>query len=401
MKKILMLGGSLQQVVAIKKAKAMGYYVITVDYCPDNPGHKFADEYHNISTTDKEAVLKLAKKLKIDGIVCYASDPAASTQAYVAEQMNLYGNPYKSVEILSNKDLFRKFLLDNNFNTPKALGFSSYENAIEKINEFKFPVIVKPVDSSGSKGVSKCETIADLKKIIENALNYSRCGRFIIEEFVEKYGYQVAGDGFSVDGKLVYRAFANDHFDPNGINPYVPIAASWPYDMPNNIHQKIHNEIQRAFDLLQLKTGAYNFDILIDKDMNVYLMEIGARNGGNMIPQVMKYCTNIDIVEYTIKAAMGEKCDDLLSYNQKGFWAYYAIHRNKEGVFKELYIDEQFKEKNLVEIHMNYKIGDKVPSFVGSNGTIGIMILKFESKRDMFYKIKNMEKYVKIICEGD
>ena len=108
MKKVLLLGGSHFQVPSVKCAKRLGYYTITCDYLPDNPGHKYADEYYNVSTTDKEAVLKLAKDLQIDGIVCYASDPAAPTAAYVAEQMGLPGQPYKSVEILANKDLFRK-----------------------------------------------------------------------------------------------------------------------------------------------------------------------------------------------------------------------------------------------------------------------------------------------------
>ena len=113
MKKILMLGGSLYQTYAIKEAKRLGYYVITCDYLPENPGHQFADEYHNVSTTDKEAVLALAKELHIDGVVAYASDPAAPTAAYVAEKLGLPTSPYKSVEILSNKDLFREFLQKN------------------------------------------------------------------------------------------------------------------------------------------------------------------------------------------------------------------------------------------------------------------------------------------------
>ena len=105
MKKLLMLGGSLYQTYAIKEAKQLGYYVITADYLPSNPGHQFADEYHNISTTDKDAVLRLATELKVDGVVAYASDPAAPTAAYVCEKLGLPTSPYKSVEILSNKDL--------------------------------------------------------------------------------------------------------------------------------------------------------------------------------------------------------------------------------------------------------------------------------------------------------
>lgn len=99
-----MLGGSLYQVYAIKEAVKMGYYVITCDYLPNNPGHQYAHEYYNVSTTDKEAVYELAKRLQVDGVVAYASDPAAPTAAYVCEKLGLPTSPYTSVEILSQKD---------------------------------------------------------------------------------------------------------------------------------------------------------------------------------------------------------------------------------------------------------------------------------------------------------
>jgi len=397
MKKVLMLGGSHFQVPSIKTAKEMGYYVITCDYLPSNPGHKYADEYHNVSTTDKEAVLKLAKELKIDGIVCYASDPAASTAAYVSEQMGFPTNPYKSVEILSNKDLFRNFLAENNFSVPKAKGYSSIENAKKDFCSFKMPVMIKPVDSSGSKGVSKIDSIKLLEEKAKYALEFSRAKRFIIEEYVEKYGYQIAGDGFSVNGKLVFRCFANEHFDISSNNPFVPIGESWPYNMPERIHQKVHNEIQRLLTLLGMKTGAYNFDIRIDKDENIYLMEIGPRNGGNLIPQVIKYATGVDMVYYTIKAAMGEDCSDLNMVEPKGFWSCYMIHNEKPGIMQNLWIDESFEKNNIVEFDMIYNIGDKIPSFTGSNGTLGTMILKFESMDEMLTKMDNMSKWVKVI----
>lgn len=399
MKRVLLLGGSYFQIPSITTAKKLGYYTITCDYLPDNPGHKFADEYHNVSTTDKEAVFNLAKKLQIDGIVCYASDPAAPTAAYVAEKLGLPSSPYKSVELLSNKDLFRNFLSENGFNVPKAKGYaySEYGLMMSEINSFKFPVMVKPVDSSGSKGVKKIDSIDFLKDAIDDAMNYSRCKRFIIEEYVDKYGYQIAGDGFSVDGKLVFRCFANEHFDASGINPYVPIGESWPYNMPKRIHDKIHNELQRALTLLHMKTQAYNFDVRIDENENVYIMELGPRNGGNLIAQVTKYATGIDMVEYTIKAAMGEDCSCLKMVEPKGYWSNYMIHSQKSGVLTEIRIDESFKEKNIVEFDMHYKKGDYVESFTGSNGTLGTMILKFSSESEMLEKMDNMEKWVKVI----
>ncbi len=398
-KKVLLLGGSHFQVPSVKKAKELGYYTITCDYLPDNPGHKYADEYHNVSTTDKEAVLKLAKDLKIDGIVCYASDPAAPTAAYVAEKMGLPGQPYKSVEILSNKDLFRKFLTENNFNVPRARGYCSVDEAIKDFSNFKLPVMVKPVDSSGSKGVAKISDIKNLESAIKYALNFSRNKRFIIEEYVEKFGYQIAGDGFSVDGKLVFRCFANEHFNLKAGNPFVPIGESWPYNMPMHIHDKIHNETQRLLDLLGMKTGAYNFDVRIDKDENVILMELGPRNGGNLIAQVIEYATGVDTVKYTIESAMGKDCSDLKMVEPNGFWSCFMVHSKKAGILKSVEFSDEFKKNNIVEFEMMYNKGDKVDSFNGSNGTLGTMILKYSSMDEMLTKMDNMDDFVKVMVE--
>lgn len=401
MKRILLLGGSHFQVPSVVTAKKLGHYVITCDYLANNPGHKFADEYYNVSTTDKEAVLRLAEKLKIDGIVCYASDPAASTAAYVSEAMGLPTSPYHSVNLLSNKDDFRSFLEQNNFHTPKAKGYAYTEidKLIREINEFRFPVMIKPVDSSGSKGVKKIENTSNLLQAIDEAMVYSRCKRFIVEEYVEKYGYQIAGDGFSVDGKLVFRCFANEHFDSIGINPYVPVGESWPYIMPKRVHDKIHAEIQRAITLLNMKTQAYNFDARIDQEENVYLMEIGPRNGGNLIPQVTKYATGIDMVEYTIKAALGESCNDLHMKETQGYWSNYMVHSQTSGRLKEVRINADFRRQNLVEFEMQYRTGDQVNAFSGSNGTLGTMILRFSSEDEMIEKMENMEKWVEVIVE--
>jgi carbamoylphosphate synthase large subunit len=120
MKKILLLGGSTQQIPAIEYAKKQGYGTILCDYLPDNPGQHYADRFYCVSTTDKESVLEVAQEENVDGVVDYASDPAAPTAAYVAEKMGLLTNPYKSVELLTNKDKFRVFLAEHNFCTPRA-----------------------------------------------------------------------------------------------------------------------------------------------------------------------------------------------------------------------------------------------------------------------------------------
>lgn len=398
MKKILLLGGSAQQIIAIETAKRLGYYTILCDFLEDNPGQYFADKFFLVSTTDKESVLKVAQKEEIEGVLAYASDPAAPTAAYVAEKMKLPGNPYKSVEILCNKDKFRAFLKKHHFFTPNAKGYDSLECAEKEIREGKFrmPIIVKPVDSSGSKGVGRINACEDIQNILKNAFFYSRTKKIIVEEFVEKYGYQIAGDGMSVDGELVFRCFANDHFDSKCVNPFVPISASFPYNMPDEIHEKIHNEIQRLLRLLQMKTCTYNFDIRIDRKYNVYLMEVAPRDGGNYIPQIIKYETGIDLVEYSIKAAMGEKVIMSGMVKPKGFWAYYAVHSLKNGILKKIIINEKVRRENIVENYIIKKPGDEIQTFTGANTALGCLLMRFESMEQMLYMIENSEEWISI-----
>ena len=400
-KTLLLLGGSLQQVPALVTARKMGYKTVLCDYLLENPGRQYADHYHCISTVDREAVLPIAKREKVHGILAYATDPAAATAAYVAEKLGLPGHPLESVEILTNKERLREFLRMHGFHTPHARGYDSAAQARRDISEFKLPVLIKPVDSSGSKGVSILNSVRDLEKKADHALAFSRMQRFIIEEYVEQDGYQVAGDGFSVDGELVFRCFGNDHFDPGHPNPLVPVAASFPINRPEAVQEKIHAEIQRLLTLLQMKNGAYNFDIRIDQAGNVCLMEVGPRNGGNYIPQVIGYVTGgkHDPVRHSIMAAVGEDLSGISMPEINGFWSYYAVHSQKEGVLKEVRIPEEVRKNNIVEVWMNIRIGEHVSAFTASNQAIGILLMRFSSMQEMLTMMDNSEKWVNVIVE--
>ena len=155
-KKILLLGGIYYLKPAIDAAHQLGLYVITCDNVPNNLAHQWSDEYINASIIDKEQILSIAREKQIDAILSYAVDPGVTTAAYVAEQLGLPNvGPYKSVEILQNKALFRQFLTEHNFNVPKAKGYKSVQEAQKDQYNWDYPIIVKPVDSAGSKGVTR------------------------------------------------------------------------------------------------------------------------------------------------------------------------------------------------------------------------------------------------------
>ena len=261
MKKLLLLGGSRYLLPVIEAAKKLGIYTITCDYLPDNIAHKYSDEYCNVSIIDKEAVLAAAKRLEVDGVMSFACDPGVVTAAYVAEQLDLPScGPYESVCILQNKGLFRKFLTDNGFTVPVAKGYTSIEQAMRDVGLFNWPVIVKPADSAGSKGVTRVDSPEALEESIRYALSFSHCSEFIIEDFIEKKGYSSDTDSFSVDGELRFVSFSSQRFDENAENPYTPSAYSWPASISANHQQELTSEIQRLLKLLNMRTSIYNIE---------------------------------------------------------------------------------------------------------------------------------------------
>lgn len=399
MKKILLLGGSTQQIPAIEYANKQGYYTVLCDYLPDNPGQNYAKRFYCVSTTDKAAILEVAKSENVDGVVAYASDPAAPTAAYVAEKRRLPTNPYKSVEILAFKDKFREFLKENNFNCPKAKGFSSLEDAKEEISQFTFPVMVKPIDSSGSKGVSKVETMEDFEEAYRIALGNSRGKKIIIEEFIEQdHDYMIGGDCFVLDGEVVYWGFLNCHRDPK-VNALVPVGKSYPLLISEDRIKQVKREIQRVVDLLHIEFGGFNVEAMIDSKERVFLIEMGPRNGGNMIPDFLKMIHGVDLIGATVEAAMGNKNFQIEQKSNSGFYATHNLHTDKDGLFQTVQYKNDIEDKILKEVIYKKK-GDPVEYFDGANKAIGIVFFKFDTQEEQIEFMDNPNKWIEVIIGG-
>lgn len=396
MKKLLILGAMEMHVPLIKRAKEMGNYVITVDYIPENPGHKLADEAYYDSTTDLDAVLKLSKKLNIDGIMTYNSDPAAPTAAYVAEKLGLPGNPYQSVKIMSEKNLFRDFLISNGLNAPKFGNYLNIEDALCHINDFSFPMIIKPVDSSGSKGVTVVNNVNDVQNAIESALEKSRSKKFIIEEYIEPVGKQLHGDGFVQNGKVVFLHLGDHHFDST-INNLVPYSTTYPTEHPVEIVNACKNQIQDFMSKVGFKNGGFNVELRIsNKDNKPYIIDIGARNGGNFTPKVIEYGSGFNFLDRAIKIALGESIDDIkMTDKVSDFVSYLILHSDKNGVLNNIVLDKMIEDR-IIEKHIYLKSGDKVETFLGANAALGVLIMKYESREVMDEIVENFPNLYKV-----
>lgn len=399
MKKLMLLGGARYALPVIEAAHKLGIYVITCDYLPNNIAHKYSDEYVNVSIIDKESVLEKARELEIDGILSFACDPGVVTAAYVAEKMGLPGQPSKSVDILQNKALFRQFLTDNGFNVPKAKGYDSVDEAFADKDLYRWPVIVKPVDSAGSKGVTKVESPDKLKAAAQFAIRFSKTDSFIVEEFIQQKGYSSDTDSFSIDGKLVFVSFSNQHFDVKANNPYTPSAFSWPSTMPNEIQAELRNELQRLVTLLDLKTSVYNIETRMGTDGKPYIMEVSPRGGGNRLSEMLRYACGTDLIINSVRSAVGlpvEGIDRDPVYN--GFWAIIILHSDSNGKFVKLDIDESVKSF-VVEEDLWVNQGDEVYEFTGANKTIGTLVINCENQKQVEECLDKASNLFKVIVE--
>ena len=387
MKKILLLGGAAQQLVAIRAAKELGYYTVVMDYLPDNPGQYEADKFYGESTTDVVAVYRIAKEEKVDGILAYASDPAALPAAIVAERLGLPTNPAKSVEILGLKYPWREFLQKNGFACPKHYSFH-HDTPINEIkaaaNDFSFPIVVKPTDSSGSKGVTMLESWEGLEVAISCADSYSRNKILLVEEYIQRgFPSIIGGDIFVWDGKIVLYGEMECLRDMKK-SPLIPIGEKKPLKVTDKQGEQIHRELQRIVTALNIRFGELNIEIILDKDDNVHFLELGPRAGGNMIPIQLSDAFSIDLVKANVQAAMGVE-PDFVNYEitpKSGCFMHYVLHSYEAGRFKGVEIDESIS-RNIYRQVIYKKEGDEVEVFDGAGKALGIIFLHFDTIEEM------------------
>lgn len=384
-KKILILGSSDAQLIAIKRAKELGYYTVVCDYLPDNPGQYVADSFHLVSTTDKEAILNVAKAEKINGIVAYSSDPAAPTAAFVANQLRLPGLNYEKVCHFCKKQLFRQYLNEHGFNTPKSLKVNlPYDITTIDLDALTFPIIVKPTDSSGSKGVTVLENIEGLESALKYAEQYSRNKTIIIEEFIQRdHPHVIEAEIFAINGEVKSWGLINSIRDWN-TNPLLPAGYSYPLDLPEERIAIVQNEVQRLVKSLGTPSGAFNIEMIIDQSNHLYFLDAGPRNGGNMLPEFISMISGKDIVGATIKNAVGYtgNLDVALDGKSGGNWGLVVLHADRDGIFDSVKYSQE-ADQSLVRQNIQVNSGDHVNAFSTCNNLIGLSFLKFNSPEQM------------------
>ena len=387
-KKLLIAGGGYADIPLIQAAKALGFYVITSGNRPDDLGHQYSDECRLEDFSDKQAMLKLAENLKIDAICAACNDFSALTAAYVAEKLQLPGHDsYEIALVIHHKDKYRQFTRQHGIPSPYAAAFTSVEDALANLDSFKLPVIVKPVDLTGGKGISKITTMETAKAQLQAAFDISRAKRVVVEEFIE--GSRHGLSTFIRDGRVVFYFHDNEHYYKN---PYMVAAASTPADVHQVVITNLCQMAEKIAGLLQLKTGIFHIQYILHQDEAV-IIEICRRAPGDLYIKFVQHATGVDYPSFIVRAAAGMSCDDLLPVEPLGYFTRHCVMPPQNGTIKNLVIDESV-HPNIIDKFMWWQPGTEVNYFLIHK--LGIMFLQFDSMTEMLNKTENMPSLIRV-----
>lgn len=375
MKKLLILGAGIIQVPIIKKAKESGYYTIVADYDPKAPGFKYADKASTVSTIDKEAVLALAKEEQIDGILT-TSDYPVNVVAYVGKKLGLPAMSQDVAEICTNKYLQRTLFLDNNIKTPffKLCG----EN--QNLDEFKeFPYIIKPSDSSASRGVRMVSNTEELRNAFNDALSYSRTKQVLIESFIEGREFSVetlTQDGFTHIVNITEKITKGEE-----LGYFVEDVHLEPARLTNEERNLITDEVLGAISVIGFNNCPSHTEVKLN-EKGAYIIEIACRLGGDYITSdLVPLSTGVDMLDNLIRLAMGEPIDAVQKISKVSFIQFL----NQDNYYECLKFIESNKDKII-----RYEIEPKHDRPIKSSlDRMGYIIMQVEDYSE-FNKIMDL-----------
>jgi biotin carboxylase len=397
---VLFLGASPQQLAPLAYARAAGYRLVTCDNRPDNPGHRLADASHEVSTLDREGVLAVARAERIDAIVCYASDVSAPAAAYVAERLGLPGNPTGAVELLTDKARFRAWQRQQGFLVPAHLALAAAqlgEAGLEAriVARLGLPLVVKPTDASGGKGIAFVRDAAALAAALADAAAASRAGTIVVEQFVGRIGHQVCGEGFLVDGRIDFVAFADEHFT-DGL--HVPVGETFPGSHDDAAVARGTAVLQSIFSRLGMVRGPFNFDLFFTAGGEPFVVEIGPRNGGNRMPEAVRLAYGVDLAGATVEAALGRPV--ALSPTPPRCRATYSVHSRVDGVLERIDYAPALEPHILDRAHY-VAPGEPVQRFRMGSLMLGNLLLGFDTPAQMLETMARMDDLVRVTVRGE
>lgn len=394
MKKILIIGAGFLQQFVIQKAKKLGYYVLALDGNPNAIGFRYADLFAVIDITDKEKCLRFAMNNQIDGVITAATDYGVLTVSYIAQKMGLPGLDFDVATIVRNKYKVRNCLHNNHVDDfDQTFEVDTDTNIMSLSKKLSYPVFVKPCDGSGSRAACKVNSEHELPLAITAAINSSTTHHAEIETFID--GKEYGAESFVYNGKIHVFAIMQKWMT----NPpyYAELGHAIPNDLPFEIEKKAVECIKNAIRALGINYGSVNMDIIISKSGKVFIVDIGARMGGNLIgSNIIPLGTGIDYMSIIIKSAVKD------SVSFKPFTQKKAVATRllafKNGTVMNMPDMDSIEKKYNCKIYHHIKTGERVYEYHTNLDGLGYIVAtatsKIDAERNASSALKEMEEII-------
>ncbi|WP_461638894.1 ATP-grasp domain-containing protein [Labilibaculum euxinus] len=394
-KTVLIVGGGFGQIPAIKKALDLNLKVVVVDKNPEAPGMKLAHYSYPVDIIDIDGVLEIAKMHSIDGVLTMQTDLPIPTIGAINDELNLNGVSYATAISCSHKMETRKLLKQQNVSQPDFVVVKSVEEAYLAAQKINYPVIIKAVDSSGSRGVTKVTSENGIFIAFEEALKYTRQKEVLVEEFID--GNELGAQAFSVGGKCVKVLLHNDTI-ANG-EFMVPTGHSFPISLSTEEKNHAEKAIVECVEALGIKEGPSNIDLIIDTNGKAKIIEVGARIGATCLPELVYHYSGIDWVEITILNALNCSFDILQKKEQP--CAAVILESNEDGILTEIEISESVtSDEDLLELEVTEEIGNSVSKLRKGTDRIGKLIVIGISAEEAEMKAEELKMKIKFHVGG-
>lgn len=393
-KTLLLAGGGYADIPMIEAARRLGYRVITSGNRADELGHRVSDEYCPADFSDPQAILEIARAKGVAAICPSANDFSAISSAFAAEQLGLPGHdPFVTARLIHHKDSYRAFAARTGIPAPKALGFTEPEPALRALESFVLPVLVKPVDLTGGKGISRVDRLDQGSAAVRKAFAISRERRVVIEEFL-----QGSRHGFSAllhAGRVVFHFADNEHYYQN---PYLVSAASTPAAVPDALIPELIRQSERIAELLSLKSGIFHVQYVLRGEQPV-IIEICRRPPGDLYVKLVEHATGMDYSMWIVRSFAGEDCSEIRQAAVRGFFTRHCIMADRAGTLGGIEFDPAL-DGTIHEKFMFFEPGQRVEDHLTAK--FGIVFLRFETLRQMLEITPRLQELIKarIVPDG-
>lgn len=391
----IILGGTNPHISLIENLKTRGYYTVLIDYFENPPAKGTANEHVRESTLDTDKIIEIAKRLKAELVISTCIDHANAAACFVAEQLNLpMPYSYKTALNVTDKQFMKSLMLHNDIQTSKHISISSIEELNENISNLNFPLVVKPSDCTGSKGVKKAGSIEELRTYFADAKSFSRNNKVIVEEFV--VGKEIQIDCFVRKGSAkVIMVRQKISLGLNGGLSMQTIGSVIPVDLPAEVYAEIDNLANKIATVFEIKNSTLFIQAIVDKDNRINVLEFAPRVGGGLSFNLVKSYTGIDVIDATIDTFLGK--DHKLSLEKNNFFLHSIIVYAEKGIFDHVSGYEDLIEDKIIEDFYFFKTkGMEIGADMSTSSRIGAFIVKADNIDKLYNKVSTAIQKIEV-----